>query len=264
MIGGDCRANSGGHTVDRDHRQGLGDDRRVVAVGVVAEEIQRRRGIFGQIDIIVIGDRRYIVAGTGDFQRQGRRVAAAIAVGNGVGEDLDAGVAVIQRFGVGIEVVEGIFPGAVGSDGERAIAAGDDLGEGRIDDHVRAGLAGAGIDIGDGQNVACIDIAIVVQNVARSAVVAGNAEPLFDQTIRGVGVGHGNRAVIGTGNGNCYRLGYRTVLPVINCVGEGVCRRFARGKIFELAIRVVAEGAITVVGDSAHGANRINGKRVGV
>ena len=248
MIGGDCRADRRGHTVDRDHGQGLGDDRRVVAVGVIGKEIQRRRRILGQTDIIVIGDRRHIVAGTGDFQRQGRRVGAALAVGDGVGEGLDAGFAVAKRLGVGIEIVEGIFPAAVGIDGERTIAAGHDLGEGQIDGHVGAGLAGAGIDIGDGQTIGDIHVAVIVEHIARGSVVARDAKTLLDQRVGGIIVGNRDRAIIRAGDGDSDVMGIGRAEGILDLDRVGHDERFTIGeKVEGLAAAVECPAATRLI-----------------
>ena len=63
-------------------------------------------------------------------------------------------------------------------------------------------------------------------------------------------------------NGDCRRRCRKAAIAVIDRVGEGVGGCFARRQRVELAVRIVAERAIPVVGDTSQGAGGVDGKYV--
>ena len=88
----------------------------VVCIGVVAEDIQRGWRVLVQRDRIIDRNRCHVVTRACDFQRQCAGIRAAIAVRDIVSKGLDPDVAVFQRFGIGIRVVQRIGPNTIRTD----------------------------------------------------------------------------------------------------------------------------------------------------
>ena len=159
--------------------------------------------------------------------RDGGRVGAAVAVGDGVGERIRG------RFAHGqtLELAVGIV-------GERAVA---------VVGHQARGTGR--VDAGDRQRVAGVGIGVVGQGVA------GGEAGVF---VRGETVGRGRGAVVAAVDRDRDRGRVGAAVAVGDGVGERVGGRFAHGQAFELPVGIVGERAVAVVGDQARGAGRVD------
>ena len=213
-VGGDVAGHIAGRGAggDADHGLGVG----VIDVGVVVEHVAAGGGIAGErvvagidaglgdrIAAIVVGERNRLVVGAddGDVERGGR--GRPVGVRHRVGEDVVDFLALDERLGVGVAVVERVGPGAVGGDLHLAVGA-DDVG-GDVAGHIAG--RGAGGDADHGLGVGVIDVGVVVEHVAAGGgiagerVVAGIDAGLGDR-IAAIVVGERNRLVVGADDGD--------------------------------------------------------------
>ncbi len=213
--------------VESGDRQGV-----ALGVGVVAgggdddgRVLGGRRGV---------GDRRRCVVDAGDGQRRRRRIGAAVAVVDGVGERIRRRFARLQRVEPAVGIVG---EGAIGGDGEqragrqRDLAA--DVGRDPVDPGHRQGVAfgvvvAAGAVVGE-------DVAGETRVLVGGEGIVGGDGRVVDAGDRHLDPGGGGAAVVG-GDG----------------VEEAVGGRLAVTQMVEPAARIVGDGAVGVARHLAH------------
>ena len=196
----------------------VAERRRLAIVGVAVVGRHRagdHRAVLGRRGGVRNRNRRIVRARDGD--RQGRRRSRPSRILHRVAKNILPKLTLREAVGIAVRIIECVRIPAIGGDHHRTILA---------DNHL-ADISGHTIDSRYGLGVAGIDIGVVGENIADCRRIAlkgrvARVHPGLDHGIVGIGISHGNGAVIGSGK--LHSCGRPTQRPVAkpNRVGEGI------------------------------------------